>query len=109
MHMSYLRKFLLHLFGKLGGIVALPYVVQLLKEAGRPLIQQAHHVCLDVWEPPQKHGELPASCRIRYSLELQSKSGHNGRNANANCSALPCTKLLQQLCCPTDNACRHVK
>ena len=91
MHVSYLRKVLLHLFSKLGGIVALPHIVQLLKEAGCPLIQQTHHVCLDVWETPQKYSKLPASCENLYLLELQSKSDHDGRNANANSSALPCT------------------
>lgn len=71
MHVSYLRKVLLHLFSKSGGIVALPHIVQLLKEAGRPLIQQTHHVCLDVRKPPQKHGKLPVPCISVYLLELQ--------------------------------------
>ena len=68
MHVSYLRKVLLHLFSKLGGIVTLPHIVQLLKEAGCPLIQQTYHICLDVREPPQKHSKLPTPCISGHSL-----------------------------------------
>ncbi len=89
MHVSYLWKILLHLFSELGSIVALPHIVQLLKEAGRPLIQQTHHVCLDVWEPPQKHGKFPAPCISVSLLEPQSKQINDGRNANGN-SSLRC-------------------
>lgn len=108
--MSYLRKVLLHLFSKLGGIVALPHVVQLLKEAGRPLIQQPHHVCLDAREPPQEHGKFPASCISVHSLEPQYKKTHDGRNIDVN-SSLHCRadNAATALCGPTHNTCRHIK
>lgn len=91
MHVSHLRKVLLHLFSKLGGIVALPHVIQLLKEAGCPLIQQTYHVCLDVREPPQKHGKFPTPRSSLHSLAFQPEpeSDHDGRNADGD-SSLRC-------------------
>lgn len=49
-----------HLLGKEDAVVAFAHVVQLLKEAGCPLVQQAHHICADAGEPPQEHSKLPA-------------------------------------------------
>lgn len=49
-----------HLLGKQNAIVAFAHIVQLLKEAGCPLVQQPHHVCTDAGKAPQKHSKLPA-------------------------------------------------
>lgn len=71
--MQHLWQVLFHLFCKDDAIVAFSDVVQLLKEAGSPLVQQAHHICADAWEAPQKDSKLPAAPKVTSTKSSDAK------------------------------------
>ena len=59
----------LHLSGKLESILGLGAVVQLVKEAGRPLVDQAHPVC--------GHLHSPSSEEQPQAISLHCQTGSN--------------------------------